>query len=228
MSELYTVRTADGRELSPDYWTSSDPLYSTVELGVGSVPILRAFSYGKGAQVPGAPNARKSTWQDTNLTGMGGKMPKEESIIVYSIAIEAFLIGSDDNDSPRPFNGLDTILACQRDLIVQFWVAATTKHADSPLAWFPGAGGVSMPVAGQAEVIGGNAVYATGPLANNGASSLIGQRRLASPVFIDQGETFDLRFIPAPGEVVGLNLDDSTSRVRFRSFLVGLRHGPTS
>lgn len=227
MSELYTVRTKDGRELAPDYWTGSDPLYSTVELGSGSVPILKAFSYGKGGQVPGAPNARKSTWQDTNLTGRGGVMPKEESIIVYSIAIEAFLIGVDQNDSPRPFNSLATILACQRDLVVQFWVAATTKHADSPLAWFPAAGGVQSPVSAQAEVVAGAATYANGPLANNGAPNIMGQRKLASPVFVDQGETFDVRFIPGPGQVNNIALG-AESRVRLRTFLIGLRHGPTS
>jgi hypothetical protein len=41
MAQLFKIRMPDGKTYQPADWTAAEPLYSTIEIGVGAFPVLR-------------------------------------------------------------------------------------------------------------------------------------------------------------------------------------------
>lgn len=230
MTQLFSVKIGPN-EFSPADWTSTDNLYSTVEIGAGSQPTLVAFAYGTGGTVPGSPTNRKAELIDTNLQGEGGRLPENEALLIFSMnadftlkpSITALGIGTDDDNVQAPLLGGRNMLRLQRDTILELIIAQLKCYAQAPVGWYPASQGVKSNT-----VTGLGADIATGYLAGtNGKPSVKGIRRFASPQFILGGETFQVKFRFPNGEVVGLSLPGgNTDRVMARVTLRGLRKRP--
>lgn len=233
--QLYQVRLPNGCVVAPGDFTSAEPLYSTIELAPGNFNVLSAFSYGRGGDVPGSVGPRQSNYADTNLEGEGNRIPENEEIFIYSLAIEVFMLGVEDSaaldvipPTEAPFVSVMNILRAQRDLLVETKIGTDAKrYTHAPLSWFPGGTGVEQWNSGAVSLAG------TGYFAgNNGGTSTYDSRQFASPLHAEGGETFTVDFSPGPGSVVGLNLDTTPpagtveGRLRLRTFLEGLRRRP--
>ncbi len=230
MAHLYKVRLPDGRTLSPGDWTSAKPLYSTVELAAGPVTVLNAFSYVKGQPVPGAATSRMATDNDTNLEGQGGSLPTYEELIAYSLSIEMFMIGTEpDDDALPPCDAPDVsalkMARVMRDVVVITRIANVKEYTRAPLSWFPAATStVQFNSGARSAASGGTDGYVA---ANNGGPNTNDARLFASPLYVAGGETFGVDLKPAPGEVVDLNLAES-SRIRLRLYFEGYRRLPVA
>jgi len=236
MAQLWKIRLPDGRVLTPGDWTSSEPLYSTVEIGAGPFPVLTAFSYGiGGGAVPGSPGPRRSTLADTNLQGEGARLPENEELIAYSLNIEAFLIGPDaaNNELPPvdpPDANLVDMLRLQRDLLVITRIAFVKEYTRAPLSMFPASTGVvQYNSAARTQVSAGVGGYVA---SNNGGASVCDGRQFASPLYIAGGESLAVDIRPGPGSVTnlggvttGLPAD---SRYRLRLYFEGYRRRPVA
>jgi hypothetical protein len=231
MAQISKIRMPDGNIVTPGEWTSAEPLYSTVELGVAGFPIVQAFSYGRGGTVPGSVGPRQSTLVDTNLQGEGGKLPENEDITIYAIGVEVFKTGPAATvarfpDCDVPGVPLPDMLRLQRDLILILKIAGVKEYSRSPLAYWPAGTGVQYTISGGRSQVSGAAANGEVP-ANNGSPGTEAQRELASPQHIAGGEAFGVDFVAGPGVVQNLNLA-ATSRMRLRVYLDGPRRRPVA
>lgn len=233
MTQLYQIRLPNGCMVAPGDYTAAEPLYSTVEVGTAAFTILSAFSYGRGGDVPGSVGPRMSNYADTNLEGEGNRLPENEEIFIYALAVEVFMLGVEDTPeaippAQAPDVSVLNMLRLQRDLFVETRIGTDAKrYTHAPLSWFPGGTGALQWNSGALTPAG------TGYFAgNNGMPNTYDSRQFASPLHIAGGETFGVDFKPGPGSVVGLNLDQTPpsgtvqGRMRLRTFLEGLRRRP--
>jgi hypothetical protein len=230
MAQLVNIKLPDGRVLRPDDWTSAEPLYSTVEVGAGSFPVLTAFSYSYGGTVPGSVGPRKALLSDTNLQGEGNRLPENEALICFNLSIEVFQDGDADdaNEFPQPENpevALPDMLRLQRDLLVFFRIAYVKNYTHSPLGYWPAGTGVNYVNSGSLS----RATQGTSGtvVANNGGTSPADMRVLASPLYVGGGESLSVDIKAGPGQVNGLNLADD-ARMRLRIFADGYRKRPVA
>jgi hypothetical protein len=228
MAQIVKIRLPDGRVLVPSDWTSAEPLYSTVEVKAGPYTTLSAFAYGIGGEVPGSVGNRRSQITDTNLEGEGARIPANEELIIYSIMVEAFQIGDynaegDLGNPDAPFTSLNNILRLQRDLVMTTWLANVREYTNHPMGWFPAGMGTSLVNVGAVT----SPAEATFVAATNGSASVDGKRLIASPLYVNGGESLRIDFIAPKGEVE--DLDESTDgRVRLRTYLDGFRRRPVA
>lgn len=241
--ELFKVQMPDGRILHPAQWTSTIPLWSSVDIDDGRIPTLSAFAYALGQEVPGSAGPRKSTLVDTNLEGQGGTLLEQEELYIYSMSIEVFLRGTSRSHevltapgtwSPvlvsEPSVSIHDMLRLQRSLIVRFMLANQREVTRQPLSVFPAGSGVLGyhgsvgPIAANAgTAAAGFTQYGHAMLANNGGVDSVDVRQFASPIYIAGGEAFHVDVYAASGEVEDLVLNDDQSRFTLRIFLDGFR-----
>lgn len=230
MAQLWKIRLPDGKVLTPGDWTSAEPLYSTVEIGAGAFPVLTAFSYGRGAAIPGSVAQRRSSYADTNLEGEGARLPENEELIAYALSIEVFMIGVENAQSADVLNPADppdvslmNMLRLQRDLLVITRIAAVKEYTRQPLGIFAAGTGVN-----QVNSAAQNPTSQLGYVAsNNGGVQVCDSRQMASPLYVAGGESLAVDIRPGPGQVTGLNLA-TTSRMRLRIFFEGYRRRPVA
>ncbi len=230
MAQLIKIKLPDGREYTPGDWTNAEPLYSTVEVGAGSFPVLTAFSYSAGGTVPGSVGPRQAFITDTNLQGEGNRLPENEELICFNIAVEVFKLGLalDQNVWPDPENPevpLPDMLRLQRDLLLYFRIAAVKNYTHTPISYWPAGTGIqyvnSGSISRQTGGVSGTVV------ANNGGVSPADGRTLASPLYVAGGESLAVDIKAGPGQVVGLNLA-ATARMRLRIYTDGYRRRPVA
>ena len=230
MAQIIRVRLPDGREYVPSDWTTSEPLYSTVEVGAGSFPLLTAFSYSRGGTVPGSPGPRDAILTDTNLEGEGNRLPENEELIIYNISIEVFKNGveGDASEFPDPENPevpITDMLRLQQDLLCILKIANVKEYTRAPIGYFPAGTGVNYTISGgvsRAAASGSGTVRA-----NNGGTSPMDMRTLASPLYVAGGESLQVDIKAGPGQVNNLNLAEA-ARMRLRIFLDGYRRRPVA
>lgn len=240
MAQIFKIRQPNGDVVTPADWTGAEPLWSTVEFAEGPLQPLIAFSYGKGgAEVPGSIGPRSANESDTNLEGEGNRLPENEELICYNIACEVFAIGTggdgvDDaiGQSDPPEVSALNMLRLQRDVVVSLRVASTNRRfIEAPIGYFPASTGVKhFAAGGRSALSSGVDSYVS---ANNGSHNAHDIRRLSSPVRVRGGETFGLDFMPGPGQIVGLNVNQTSGmevqgRLRVRCFLDGYRRRPVA
>jgi hypothetical protein len=234
MAQLWKVRLPDGRTLTPGDWTSAEPLYSTVEIGEGSFPVLTAFSYGRGGFVSGSVGPRAATLRDTNLEGEGARLPENEELIAYSLSIEAFQIGEPDADALPPPDAPDVsllnMLRLQRDLLCITRIAYVKEYTRAPIGIFPASTGVYQYNSGARSVLSdGKEGYVA---SNNGSPNVAGVRPFASPLYVAGGESIAVDFRPGPGQVVDLQCASSPNnlngRIRLCVYFEGYRRRPVA
>ena len=239
MAQIREVVLPNGKKYVPSDWTSAEPLWSTVELGVGPFPQLNAFSYGIGApEVPGSIGPRRSTLCDTNLEGQGGKLPENEELITYNLQIELFKLGTAADvsyfpDADNPDVPLPDMLRVQKNLLVVFKIAAIKEYTHQPLSYFPQGMGTAYNFSGGLTRVSGGLTGTV--VATNGSPSPADVRVFASPLYVAGGEAFTVEFTAGPGSVPGLNLSPAGApppqvegRIRIRVFLDGLRRRPVA
>jgi len=236
MAQLWKIRMPDGKVIAPGDWTTAEPLYSTVEIGAGPFPVLTAFSYGFGGEIPGSPTARRSNLSDTNLQGEGARLPENEELIAYSLCIEAFMIGVDGAADvlaavDAPDVSLPNMLRLQRDMVIVARIAYVKEYTRQPMSWFPAGTGVQQANAGARSF---NSAGTVGYVAaNNGGDQVCDQRSFASPLYIAGGESLAVDFKPGPGSITGLNIGAAGAgvgpgRIRLRTFFEGYRRRPVA
>lgn len=230
MAQLVKIRLPNGQTLEPADWTAAEPLYSTVEIGAGSFPVLTAYSYAIGGEVPGSAGGRSATIADTNLQGEGARLPENEELIAYSVAIEVFMIGADSGADPipppdAPDVSLLNMLRLQRDMLVVTRIAYVKEYTRNPMGWFPAGCGVMQYNSGSRTTRSAGTQGTV--VSNNGNDGVQASRHLASPLYIAGGESIAMDFIPGPGEVTGLALTDG-SRMRLRTYFEGYRKRPVA
>ena len=225
--QITKVRQPDGTVLRLADWTSSDPLYSTVEVAAGAFTVLQAFSYGLGGAVPGSATARNSDRLDTNLRGQGGKLPEDEALMLHGLAIEAFTVGVQDGGAAYfpvddPHVSVLNMVRLQRDVIVTTRISAVKEYTRHPLSWFPVGSGVTE-VNSLGLTDGGVNGFA---VANNGGDTPDDQRNFASPLLVQGGDPFTVDFTAGPGQVTGLDFQDEAGRIALRVTCNGPRKRP--
>lgn len=237
MAQIWKIRTPDGNVVQPGDWTGAEPLFSVVEVAQGSLTLLTAFSYGVGnSDVPGSIGPRRATPADTNLEGEGNRLPENEELIVFNIAIEVFAIGDGGNagadlipQSDPPEVSLLNMLRLQRDLLGVMRIASVNKrYIEAPVGYYPASTGVlNYASGGRSNFSNGVSGYVS---ANNGSHNAHDVRELASPLRVKGGETFGFDFIAGPGAITGLNVDNgqTAGRLRLRTFLDGYRRRPVA
>lgn len=231
MAQLWKVRLPNGNVLTPGDWTAAEPLWSVVEVPAGSFPLLTAFSYSKGGSVPGSIGPRNALATDTNLEGEGNRLPENEELICFNLSIEVFKVGPAANvdafpDADEPGVPLPDMLRLQRDLSIEFKIAAVKDYTNMPMSYFPAGTGLATAFAGGRSRVSAGA--ATGEVtAYNGGVSRFDQRQFASPLYVRGGESLSVDIRPARGEVVNLNLA-ANSRMYLRTYLDGYRRRPVA
>lgn len=239
MAQIYKIRTPDGNVVTPGDWTGAEPLYSVVEVAEGAITILTAFSYGIGnSDVPGSIGPRRATDTDTNLQGEGNRLPENEELIIFNMAIEVFAIGSGGDDaadlipqSDPPEVSLLNMLRLQRDMLTTIRIASVNKrYIEAPVGYFPASTGVLNYTAGaRSDISNGASGFVS---ANNGSHQADDVREFSSPLRVKGGETFGVDFVPGPGQITGLNVDNAVAnaagRLRLRTFLDGYRRRPVA
>lgn len=233
MAQIWKVRLPNGNVVTPGDWTAAEPLYSTIEVGAAGFQERVAFSYGRGATVPGSVGPRQSTLIDTNLQGQGNQLPENEELVVYMIGIELFKQGAADSvdrfpDADNPHVPLPDMLRMQRDMVIRLKIANVKFYTNAPLSYFPSGTGVQSMYSGGRSFVSGAAANGEVP-ANNGNPSTEGTRELASPLQVAGGETFGVSFRPSSptGDIQNLNLA-ANSRIRCRVYLDGFRRRPVA
>lgn len=236
MAQLWKIRMPNGKTLIPSDWTSAEPLYSTVEIGAAGFPVVSAFSYGRGGgDVPGSIGPRRATLRDTNLEGEGARLPENEEIIIYNMAIEAFHIGAQSGtDALPPIDPPDVsllnMLRLQRDLLIVARIAFVKEYTRAPLAWFPASTGVRQwNSAARSQVSAGVTGYVA---SNNGGDDVCHARQFASPLYIAGGESIAVDFKPGPGQIIGLDVESAPAaddgRIRLVCYWEGYRRRPVA
>lgn len=239
MAQIWKIRTPDGNVVQPGDWTGAEPLYSTVEVAEGNLTLLTAFSYGIGnSDVPGSIGPRRALESDTNLEGEGNRLPENEEIIIFNIAVEVFAVGDGGDaaadlipQSDVPEVSLLNLLRLQRDMLGLIRIASVNKrYIEAPVGYYPASTGVLNYASGaRSDFSSGASGYVS---ANNGSHNAHDIRELASPLRIKGGETFGFDFIAGPGAITGLNVDNASTgnegRLRLRTFLDGYRRRPVA
>lgn len=239
MAQIFKIRTPDGNVVTPGDWTGAEPLFSVVEVDEGALTILTAFSYGVGnTDVPGSIGPRRSTQADTNLEGEGNRLPENEELIIFNLAVEVFAIGGPGDStadtipqSDPPEVSLLNMLRLQRDMLMTIRIASVNKrYIEAPIGYFPASTGVLNYTAGaRSDLSSGTEGYIS---ANNGSHQADDVRELSSPLRVKGGETFGVDFLPGPGQIVGLNVENDNTvtegRLRLRTFLDGYRRRPVA
>jgi hypothetical protein len=238
-SQLRSIRLPNGMTVVPGDWTSSVPLYSTVEVAAGAIPDLRAFNYTEGMAVPGSIGQRTATELDTNLQGEGGKLPENEELIVHTISCEVFKRGTAADaslfpDPDQPEVPLPDMLRLQRDLLVALVISTTEKeYSHSPLSFWPASTGVRYARSGSLTRVSDGATGTV--VANNGGVGATMARSFASPNYVAGGEPFHVAFRANRGEITNLNLARAGAeaplvegRMVIRCFLGGYRRRPVA
>ena len=110
-SQIARVRTSDGRMIDiVDY--VDKPLYSTIDLQSGFVDqSVNAFTYAPTQRVAASSNInprRIATEVDTNVS-TAGQMASTESMLVYSIRVEAFQLRDTGTPPGNPANWADSL-----------------------------------------------------------------------------------------------------------------------
>jgi hypothetical protein len=239
MAQVRELVLPNGKKYVPSDWTSAEPLWSTVEIGVGPFPQLNAFSYGIGApEVPGSIGPRRSTICDTNLEGAGSKLPENEELITYNLAIELFKLGTAADvayfpDADNPDVPLPDMLRLQQSILVVYQIAAIKEYTRQPLSYFPQGMGTAYNFSGGLTRVSGGLTGTV--VATNGSPSPADVRTFASPLYVAGGEAFTVEFTAGPGSVPGLNLSGPDpvppqveGRIRIRVYLDGLRRRPVA
>lgn len=230
MAQIEQIILPNGTAYRPEDWTTAEPLWSTVEIGAGSFPVLTAFSYSRGASVPGSPTQRTATWRDTNLEGSGSMLPENETLIIYNITCDVYKIGAalDTNvfpDPEEPEVPLPDMLRLQRDVNVYVKIAAVKDYTHSPLSYWAASQGVNhMYSGGVSRAAGG---LSGSVVAYNGSTSPFDVRTLSTPLKVAGGESFGVDFKAGLGQVTGLNLA-TNSRLRVCVALDGFRRRPVA
>lgn len=232
MAQLWKIRLPDGRVLVPGDWTSADPLFSVVEVPAGAFQVLSAFSYGVGGKVPGSVGSRTAQSNDTNLQGVGGKLPDNEELVAYNLQVEAFQIGaasaSDATGLPvtdPPDVSLPDMLRLQKDLLIITKIAAIKRYTQAPMGFFPAATGVWAFTAGAVSVASAGA---NGPIvSNNGGTSVQDRRTFASPLYAGMSDVLSVDITPGPGQVTNLSVP-AGGRIRLRVYFNGYRRRPVA
>lgn len=231
MAQIWKLRTPDGDVVTPGDWTGAEPLYSVVEFASGALTVQTAFSYPiNGPAVPGSIGPRKATELDTNLEGEGGRLPENEELICFNVAVELFgvaITANTDNipQSDPPELSVQNLMRFQRDIVLDFRIASVNKrYITAPVSYFPASTGVKYYNSGSRTVLStGASGYVS---ANNGSHNAHDVRELASPLRVKGGETFGIDFIPGPGQIEGLVI--GSGRIRARTFLDGYRRRPAA
>lgn len=238
MAQVREVVLPSGEKVVPADWTAAEPLWSTIEVGAGPFPLLRSFTYSRGGEVPGSIGPRVANWCDTNLEGEGAKLPENEELICYSLCCELFKTGTAATtdqfpDADNPEVPLPDMLRMQRDIIVEFKIAAIKEYTHSMLSYFPATTGIEYAMSGGLTKISSGQTGVA--VANNGSPSPLDARVFSSPLYVAGGESFSVDFTAGPGQVVGLNLAPDTAteplvpgRIRIRVFCDGLRRRPVA
>lgn len=236
MGQVWKVRLPGGQTLIPGDWTSAEPLYSTVEVAAGvSLPLLTAFSYGRGAQVPGSIGPRNSNLSDTNLEGEGARLPENEELVIYNMCIEMFKIGQTTNSNlgSDPIPATDApdvplldVLRMQQYMIVVLRIASVKEYTRQPISYYGASTGTEMYTSGATTLAsaGASGFFA----GNNGGTSVYDARLFASPLYVAGGETLAVDFKAGPGSIPGLDLNPDTGRIRLRTYLDGYRRRPVA
>lgn len=239
MAQIAKIRTPDGNTVTPGDWTGAEALFSVVEVAQGPIEELIAFSYGVGASaVPGSIGPRRVLDTDTNLQGEGNRLPENEELILFNIAIEVFTIGTGGDPaldpiplSDPPETSLLNMLRLQRDMLTTIRIGSVNKqYITAPLSYFPASMGSAASWSGaRSELSLGALGYIS---ANNGSHNAHDMRELASPVRVRGGETFGIDFDPGPGSIQGLNVNAAQGgpegRLRLRIYLDGYRRRPVA
>jgi len=231
MAQLWKVRLPNGNTLTPGDWTSAEPLWSTVEIGVAAFGVLTAYSYPDGGDVPGSPGPRQSTKIDTNLEGEGNRLPENEELIIYNVGVSVFKIGavaSANNfpDADAPHVPLPDMLRMQRDIVIELRIAAVKSYTRAPMGYWPAGTGVQSMYSGGRSRVSAGGISGEVP-AVNGSPSVDGRRELASPFYVAGGESLAVDVKAGPGSVLNLNLL-AASRMRVRVYLDGYRRRPVA
>ena len=231
MAQLWKVKLPNGNVLTPGDWTAAEPLWSTIEVGNANFTQLRAFSYTEGGSVPGSPGPRLALEIDTNLEGEGSRLKENEELICYNLGVSVFKVGlaADTTlfpDADQPNVPLPDMLRLQRDLLVKMIIGNVKEYTHAPLSYWPAGMGVPRHDAGGRTFV--SAAAPTGEvIAYNGGVNRSDMRTLASPLYVQGGQTFYVDFTPATGGVVGLNLADD-ARMRLRVYADGYRRRPVA
>ncbi len=236
MAQLWKIRMPDGKTLTPSDWTAAEPLYSTVEIGALAFPVVSAFSYARGGgDVPGSIGPRRSTLADTNLEGEGARLPENEEIIIYNMAIEVFHIGAQSQaDVLPPIDppdvSLPNMLRLQRDVLIVTRIAFVKEYTRAPMGWFPASTGTRQwNSAARSQISAGTLGYVA---SNNGGDDVCHAREFASPLYIAGGESIAVDFKPGPGSVTGLDVESTPGaddgRIRLRVYWEGYRRRPVA
>lgn len=232
MAQLWKIRLPDGRVLVPGDWTSSDPLFSVVEVPTGAFQVLTAFSYGVGGTVPGSVGNRPAKATDTNLEGEGGKIPENEELVAYNLNIEVFQIGAaSDSDATGlpptdpPDVSLADMLRLQRDLLIITKIAAIKQYTKAPMGFFPAATGVYVSTANARTTASLGVDGAI--VGNNGGTSVQDRRTFASPLYAGPSDVFGVDVMPGPGQVTNLSIP-AGGRMRLRLIFNGYRRRPVA
>jgi len=230
MAQIIKIKLPNGQEYTPSDWTDAEPLWTTVEVGSGSFPVLTGFSFSFGGTVPGSVGPREALLSDTNLEGEGGRLPENEELITYSIAVEVFKTGVELDaalfpDAENPEVPLPDMLRLQRDLLVVTRIANVKEYTHTPLSYWPAASGIYYATSGsrsRATAGGTGTVRAT-----NGGPNTQDMRSLASPLLVAGGESFAVDIKAGPGQVNALNLA-TDARMRLRIYMIGYRRRPVA
>lgn len=231
MAQVWKIKLADGRVITPGDWTEAVPLWSTVEIAAGPFTVFRAFSYGRGGSVPGSIGPRQSDLTDTNLEGVGSKLPENEELICYQLGVSVFKQGLALSplafpDADNPGVPLVDMLRLQRDIIVKMSIANIKDYTNAPLSYWPPGMGVDHVYSG-----GRSQVSAAAPngevVAYNGFPAADRGRLLASALTVKGGESFYVEFSAGPGAVTGLNIQPD-ARYVLRTYLHGIRRRPVA
>lgn len=238
-SQVRKIRLPNGMVVVPGDWTTSVPLYSTVEVAAGAIADLRAFSYTEGMAVPGSIGQRTATELDTNLQGQGAKLPENEELIIHTISCEVFKRGTQADssqfpDADQPEVPLPDLQRLQRDLLVALIISTTEKeYSHSPLSFWGASTGVRHTYSGGLTRVSDGATGTA--VAYNGAVGAPYARSFASPNYVAGGEPFHVAFRANRGEIANLNLAGSGAvapleegRLVVRCFLGGYRRRPVA
>lgn len=233
--QVHKVRLPDGRIVRPTEW-SSTPLYSAVEIagnGAALTPLI-AYSYGIGGQVPGSVNQRKSTIQETNMSGAGGILPENQELLLFSIMVElimhesdtdAFFAGAGAGEPPPPLVGARNVLRVQRDTLLVMRIANTKRYIDHPLSFFPAAMGIDMVLGAARNQQAGQAFLA----ASNGGVNCFDAMEFATPHNVRPGEAYEVTLDFPNGTINGLNFgNDNDCRLAARIYSDGYRMRPVA
>lgn len=238
MDTIVNIRLPDGTTLTLGDWVDK-PIFSAVMFLTGfNDPVLEAFGYNVGENVPATSNAGTkvtSTEHDTNIAAAGGNVSTEE-LLVYAIKPEYFELqtsgGTDlTTASPRlpgqPVMRPTTLGKIQLSLNLRLRVSEKV-YADAGTGYFPTGFGVF----GMGALIPTNAAATGRTYANNAWPAQDAVRSFAVPHHIGGTEKYQVQWLNWPGATVNFT-DEAQGAltglvVYARTYLDGMRKRPTA